>query len=112
MTTRQDAVELLRADHQEVMGLFEAYDSLCERHASDMEKSAVTERICLLLSVRSQVEEEIFYPALRQVNIDLVALGARLRQRMSALMAVHKKARGGLGRENESADPVGRPAKG
>jgi hemerythrin superfamily protein len=65
MTSRQDAVDSLKADHTDVKGLFEAYKSLCERQASDVEKSAVAEEICLSLSIHAQVEEEIFYPAVR-----------------------------------------------
>lgn len=63
MTTRQDAVDLLKADHQEVTGLFEAFGALLERDASDIEKSALAEQICLLLSIHAQVLEEVFYPA-------------------------------------------------
>jgi Hemerythrin HHE cation binding domain len=67
MSARQDAVDLLKADQDDVNGLFEAYDALCERDASVIEKSALAEQICLELSVHSQVEQEVFYPAVRAV---------------------------------------------
>ena len=66
MTSKHDAVDLLMAEHAQEQALFEAFRSLCERDASDVEKSAVAEEICLLLSVRVQLERDIFYPPLRQ----------------------------------------------
>jgi hypothetical protein len=67
MSARQDAVDLLKAEQDDVNGLFEAFDALCERDAAPIEKSALAEQICLELSVHSQVEQEIFYPAVRAV---------------------------------------------
>ncbi len=111
MTTKEDAVDLMNADRREVTGLFEAYDALCKRAASDIEKSAVTDRIRQLLSIRAQVEDEIVYPALLNSKLDLAALGASIQQRRRELMAQYKAMLGGPEREDENADPVGRPAK-
>ena len=66
MTIRQDAVQLLKSDHRDVKGLFEAYQALCDRQASHVEKMAVAQEICLSLSVHAQIEEELFYPAVRK----------------------------------------------
>jgi hypothetical protein len=112
MTPRQDALDLLKGERLEVTGLFEAFESLCRRKASDIEKSAVIERIILVLNIRAQIEDELFHPAVRSANIDLVALGAQMHRRKSALMAQHKALLGRSEREDESADPVGRPSKG
>lgn len=75
MSPRQDAVDLLKAGDQEVVSLFEAFTWLCARDASDKEKSAVAEEICLLLSVAAQLKEEVFYPAVRNAISDDVLIG-------------------------------------
>lgn len=98
MTPDQDAVDLLMAEHAQEQALFEAFRSLCERDASDVEKSAVAEEICLLLSVRVQLERDIFYPPLRKAIGDDAALDEgeaehasieRLIARISALDPSH-----------------------
>ena len=62
----QDAVALLRADHALVAGLFADY----EKARSSSRKRALTQRICTELSVHAQVEEEIFYPAVKRALKD------------------------------------------
>jgi len=56
-----DAIKLLKADHREVEGYFKAYEKL----EDEGEKKALAQRICLALTVHTQIEEEIFYPAAR-----------------------------------------------
>lgn len=63
MTTPNDAIALLTADHQEARALFKQYEELGER-AFVTKKKLATE-VCKALSVHAQIEEEIFYPALR-----------------------------------------------
>lgn len=58
----QDATALLRADHKRVSGLFAEYE---KAHSNAAKKELVTQ-ICTELSVHAQVEEEIFYPAVKQ----------------------------------------------
>jgi hemerythrin superfamily protein len=58
------AVELLEADHRKVEGLFEDYDQAKE--SEDEGRKDIAERICGELTVHAQVEEEIFYPWLRE----------------------------------------------
>ena len=62
----QDAVDLLDADHNAVKKMFIDYGALCEDHAPPDQKGALAERICQALIVHSQLEEEIFYPAVRK----------------------------------------------
>ena len=112
MKTNEDGLAWMSTDHREVSGLFEAYDALCARHASEIEKMAVTDRIRQVLSVRAQAEEEVLGPTLHNAKLDLKALGERLQQRKSELMAQYQAMLAGTEREDESADPVGRPAKG
>jgi hypothetical protein len=56
------AIDLLEADHQEVDGFFDEYQTL--ENAGEKERMAL--KICLALTVHTQIEEEIFYPAARE----------------------------------------------
>ena len=70
---KNDAVDLLDADHIAVKKLFTAYQKLCDNDAPAEEKRDVAAQICKELSVHAQIEEEIFYPELREA-IDADAL--------------------------------------
>jgi len=65
-----NAVDLLMADHEAVKKLFGAYKKLMKKNADGAEKQAVTSQICQALTVHAQIEEEIFYPAVREVLDD------------------------------------------
>jgi hemerythrin superfamily protein len=70
-----DAVKLLVQDHKEVKALFKQYDKLVKAEADDDEKQTIAQEICTQLSVHATVEEELFYPAAREVlgdEVDLV----------------------------------------
>ncbi|WP_113720232.1 hemerythrin domain-containing protein [Aeromonas salmonicida] len=56
----KDAIALLRPDHKEVSDLFADY----EKTRSNAKKKALVAKICSELSVHTQIEEEIFYPAI------------------------------------------------
>src|SRR6185436_999538 len=66
MPKAQEATALLRADHKLVSGLFAEY----EKTRSSARKKELVSRICTELSVHAQVEEEIFYPAIKQALKD------------------------------------------
>lgn len=57
----KDAIALLRADHEAVSGLFADY----EKTRSEAKRKALVAEICTALSVHAQIEEEIFYPAVK-----------------------------------------------
>jgi hemerythrin-like domain-containing protein len=57
----QDAIALLRADHKVVSDLFEQF----EKTRSDARKAAIVAQICKELTVHTEIEEEIFYPAVK-----------------------------------------------
>lgn len=57
----QEATALLRADHKLVSGLFEDYESA----RSTAKKKELVDKICSELSLHAQIEEEIFYPAVK-----------------------------------------------
>ncbi len=64
-TQAQDAIAMLMADHKKVKKLFSDFDKIKEE-GGDEEKSAIVERICNELKVHTELEEEIFYPAVRK----------------------------------------------
>jgi hypothetical protein len=70
-TTRApaDACSLLDADHRNVKKLFKEFEPLAESKAKSApaKRRELANQICLELTVHAQIEEEIFYPALRQV---------------------------------------------
>jgi hemerythrin superfamily protein len=63
-TQAQDAIAMLTADHKKVKKLFADFDKLKEE-GSDEDKSALVDQICNELKIHTQIEEEIFYPAVR-----------------------------------------------
>jgi hypothetical protein len=67
---KRDAITLLTADHNEVKKMFKEFEKLKKSEAEDSEKSALVSRICEALTVHAQIEEEIFYPAVREAIED------------------------------------------
>jgi hemerythrin superfamily protein len=65
----QDAIAMLMADHKKVKNLFSDFDKLKEK-GSDEDKSALVEQICNELKIHTELEEEIFYPAVRKAIED------------------------------------------
>ncbi len=61
-----DATSLLRADHRKVSDLFKQYEAT----RSTARKRKLVEQFCAELTVHAQVEEEIFYPAVKQALKD------------------------------------------
>lgn len=57
----KDAIALLKADHAAVSEMFAEY----EKTRSIPKKKALVADICTALSVHAQIEEEIFYPAVK-----------------------------------------------
>ncbi len=69
-TTRKrpakEATAMLRADHKKVSELFEQY----EKARSDDRKKALVDEICTELTVHAEIEESIFYPAVKEALDD------------------------------------------
>lgn len=68
-TTRtKDACDLLDADHRAVKKLFNQFEELAHSRARSaaQQRLDIARQICQELSVHAQIEEEIFYPALRE----------------------------------------------
>jgi len=69
--SQTDAISLLTNDHAEVNELFEQYKALAEDAGSmTTEKQTLAEEICTMLTVHAAIEEEIFYPAVREALDD------------------------------------------
>ena len=72
-TTKSDkqkplAIEMLMADHRKVEALFKQYEKAKE--ADDDSRREIAETVCAELMVHATVEEEIFYPFLRETLDD------------------------------------------
>jgi len=61
-----DAVSMLTSEHREVADLFEQYEALGDRAKAG--KKRLADQICTALTLHAMVEEEIFYPAVREAG--------------------------------------------
>lgn len=61
-----DAVSLLKADHRQVEKWFAEF----EKSRSDSKKADLASRICAALTVHTEIEEELFYPAFFEATGD------------------------------------------
>jgi hemerythrin superfamily protein len=68
-SNEQDAITMLMADHKKVKKLFSDFDKLKEE-GSEEDKSAIVDQICNELKIHAELEEEIFYPAVREAIED------------------------------------------
>jgi hemerythrin superfamily protein len=91
----RDALALLRADHQLVQGLFDKF----EKTRAEDRKSALAEQICNELTVHTQIEEEIFYPAVREAIRDTDLLDEATVEHQSAKDLIEQIQSGGSGDE-------------
>lgn len=66
----QDAIAMLTADHKKVKGLFEDFEKMKSEDDAGEDKAALVKQICQELTVHAQLEEEIFYPAVREAIED------------------------------------------
>jgi hemerythrin superfamily protein len=61
-----DAIEILTEDHKKVQKIFKEFEKNKE-DAGEEEKAEMVRTVCQELTIHAQIEEEIFYPALRKV---------------------------------------------
>jgi iron-sulfur cluster repair protein YtfE (RIC family) len=62
----KDGLQLLAADHRKVEGLFADF----EKASGTSAKQKLAKQICTELKVHAQIEEEIYYPAIRGKVVD------------------------------------------
>jgi hemerythrin superfamily protein len=66
----EDAIDLLDADHKLVQQQFIDYQALCEDEAPAELRQQLAQKICAELTVHTRIEEEIFYPRVREAIED------------------------------------------
>lgn len=107
-TPTKDACALLDADHIAVKHLFVEYARLAMgpvASSTEAERTALATRICDELTVHAQIEEEIFYPALREAlprADDLVEEATAEHQEAKQLIADIR----GIGQANATMDTL------
>ena len=65
-----DAIDLLDGDHLAVHALFQSYRELVRTRATPLQRRALAEEICMELTIHARLEEELFYPAVRDALHD------------------------------------------
>lgn len=60
------ALELLENDHRDVEKLFDEFDEQRDRK----ERQGLAQKLCMMLTVHAQIEEELFYPEARKATKD------------------------------------------
>ena len=68
--SRNDATALLMKDHKDVKALFRRYEKMAKAEADGSERQQLANQICQMLTVHATIEEEIFYPAVREADVD------------------------------------------
>lgn len=73
MSRTRDAVALLSEDHRKVEKLFDQFKEMKQAEKKEssgksggMSKRDIVKKACDMLTIHAQIEEEIFYPALRK----------------------------------------------
>ncbi len=67
---KSDAVTLLDDEHIAVKKLFQEFNKLAENDGPADERKAIADKICTELTIHAQIEEDIFYPAMRSAQSD------------------------------------------
>src|ERR1700712_169377 len=68
-STKKDAIKLLIEDHNKVKKMFKEFEKLSKKDDKEA-KGELATQICKELTVHAQLEEEIFYPAVREAIED------------------------------------------
>lgn len=76
-----NALDLLEQDHRKVERLLDEFD---EVEDDDEKKNELTQKICIEVTVHTQIEEEIFYPEARKATGDQELIDEALVEHASA----------------------------
>jgi len=71
--TGTNAVEILKQDHDEVEKLFDQYEDAKDEDNAEL-KAEIVAAVCKALTIHAQIEEELFYPAMRRQEEDAADL--------------------------------------
>jgi hemerythrin superfamily protein len=80
----EDAVDLLDADHKLVQRMFLEFQGLCDDGGPAEAKGQLATKICDDLTVHAQIEEEIFYPSVRDAIDDDALMDEALQEHAQA----------------------------
>jgi hemerythrin superfamily protein len=69
-STPPDALDILAEDHKKVLKMFDQFKKMKKHGDADDEIQTLVETACAELTIHATVEEEIFYPALRDALDD------------------------------------------
>jgi hemerythrin superfamily protein len=96
MPRQTNALELLRKDHREVQALFRRFE-----RADESEKESLAREVVEALSEHARIEEEVFYPYLREATdrLDLLEEAAVEHKSAKQLMAEIRSGRDGVHKE-------------
>jgi hemerythrin superfamily protein len=81
----QDAIAMLKADHQRVHALCAQFERASDASDDVDRKQRLAERICQELEVHAQLEEELFYPAVRAAIGDAALMDEAQVEHQSAM---------------------------
>lgn len=70
----EDAIALLTHDHKTVKQLFKQFEKIKDEEDAQDERAEIANQICMELTIHTQIEEEVFYPACREAieEVDLL----------------------------------------
>src|SRR6476659_2341223 len=68
-----NAVEILKQDHDDVEKLFDQYEDAKDEDNAEL-KAEIVAAVCKALTIHAQIEEELFYPAMRRQEEDAADL--------------------------------------
>lgn len=96
-----DALQLLMDDHKEVKSLYERFQKLGDKDAE--EKQDIVERTCKFLKAHTQLEEELFYPEVRDKIKDPLLIEEAAVEHQSAKDLIARLETENLGDEKRDA---------
>jgi hemerythrin superfamily protein len=93
VSTMDQPIEALKADHHFVRQLFQSY-----RGTSDMNvKKEAAQRAMMLVEMHTEIEEQVFYPAVQQVDPGLIEHSLEEHRQAKQLMSQLKGMQPGAG---------------
>jgi hemerythrin superfamily protein len=90
--------KMIRADHTHVLSVFHRF----RNDAPPRAKQALVDTICLALQIHAQLEEEILYPAIAEVDPALVERNIPEHEQMQGLMSELHELEPGLSRFDDA----------